>query len=138
MSTDHDWSNELSSCWSAYWGCDCSPDCCLAFDASLGMCVLPKKFGSNNNHVELIGRIASALGINELCPLICLAWSQVLPGTGAIGRSCIRTKVRQAKGIDGNRCTDCLVHCMCGPCALYQEAKELNIGEVVAEQPASA
>ena len=133
------WSNELSSCWSAYWLCDSSPDCNLAFDASVGMCVLPRKLGRKTNKpAELMGRIASAVGINGLCPLICLAWSQVLPGTGAIGRSYLRTKVRQAKGIDGNRCTDCLTHCICGPCALYQEAKELNIGEVVAEQPKSA
>ena len=127
------WSNELFSCCSAYWRCDCSPDCCLASNAAWVV-----YYPEANLHIKLIGDIGRAAGINDCCPLLCLILSQLCIGTNTIGRSYLRTKVRQAKGIDGNRCTDCLTHCICGPCAVYQEARELNVSGVIAQQPTRA
>ena len=123
------WSNGLASCCSAYWSCDCSPNCCLACDASW-VAYLPNKFS-----VRLLGEIAFAAGITDFCALFCLGACQVCPGGGAIARSLVRTSVREMKGIDGDGCTDCLTHCFCGSCAIYQEAKELNVRQVVAQQP---
>ena len=126
------WSNGLASCCTAYWLCDCSNDCCLACDASWAA------YRPDIWSVQLLGEIGRAAGINDYCPLFCLGACQVFPGAGAIARSCVRTKVRQVKGIDGNACTDCLTHCFCGSCALYQEARELNLRGVVAQQPRRA
>lgn len=127
------WRNELSSCCSAYERCDCSSDCCLACDACM---VVYRPTASN---VSLLGQIARAVGIEDICTLFCLGVCQLFPGAGAIARSCVRTEVRQVKGIDGDECTDCLTHLFCGPCAVYQEAKELNLGDgMVSQQPTRA
>ncbi|KAL9166654.1 hypothetical protein ABFS82_05G044500 [Erythranthe guttata] len=37
-----------------------------------------------------------------------------------------RSKLRKQYMIDGNNCTDCMVHCCCEPCALRQEYRELK------------
>lgn len=125
------WSNELDSCWSAYWLCDCSPDCCLAYDAS---CAVLRPTAQN---VGLLGELSRAAGITDICALFCMGMCQLFPGAGAIARSCVRAEVRQLKGIDGDEITDCLTHCFCGPCAVYQEARELNLRGVVSQQPSA-
>ena len=126
------WSYELSTCCSALWRCDCSADCCLACEAGLAA------YRPSVLSVQILGEIAGAAGIKDFCALFCLGACQLVPGAGAITRGLVRTEVREVKGIKGDGCTDCLTHFFCGSCAIYQEARELNLRRLVTQQPTGA
>jgi Cys-rich protein (TIGR01571 family) len=70
------------------------------------------------------------------CCLYCMFHSMGCPCfIGMSGRTAIRT----LRGIHGNGCTDCLVHCCCRPYALTQEKREVQemryITTVITSQP---
>ncbi|XXG81539.1 hypothetical protein AAC387_Pa09g2147 [Persea americana] len=47
-------------------------------------------------------------------------------GTPSVYSCSYRTKLRAQFNLQGNQCTDCLIHCFCETCALCQEYRELT------------
>ncbi|CAG9329920.1 unnamed protein product [Blepharisma stoltei] len=46
-----------------------------------------------------------------------------------IGAAINRGKIRDRYLINGSCFSDCLLHCLCGPCAACQEYREVNVRE---------
>jgi len=68
------------------------------------------------------GKIAEKVG--DSCCLCGLAF--FFPITYWLGRTIVRGKVRQQKGIPGGTVMDCLTVFCCGPCTICQEAQEVG------------
>jgi len=51
---------------------------------------------------------------------------QLIPIVNCISRMKVRTKIREAKGIEGSAGKDCCLHLFCGFCAIIQEAQEVK------------
>ncbi|KAL3832063.1 hypothetical protein ACJMK2_023742 [Sinanodonta woodiana] len=68
------------------------------------------------------GKNAEAVG--ESCCLY--GFLSILGPIGIWSRAKIRGKIRESKGVDGGFCTDCILHWVCGLCALVQEAREMK------------
>jgi len=110
-----DWSNGL---------CDYCDDC--------GTCRLACHFasivyGENKTrltHLTNQGRPhptgGDGLGSDCLIHFFCCGW------ICQIGE---RKRVRERYDIDGNCCYDCCAVCFCGPCALTQESREIQLEE---------
>ncbi|RZC58265.1 hypothetical protein C5167_005564 [Papaver somniferum] len=101
------WSTGLCGCFD-----DCS-NCCLT-------CWCPCiTFGQIS---EILDRGSSACGVNgALYTLIA-----ILTGCSWVYSCMYRSKFRKTYNLEGNSCTDCLIHFCCEPCALCQEYRELK------------
>ncbi len=66
----------------------------------------------------------NAEAVNENCCLY--AFLSLLGPISLWSRASIRGKIREAKNIDGSFMNDCIIHWLCGACALVQEAQEVQ------------
>jgi Cys-rich protein (TIGR01571 family) len=78
------------------------------------------------------GKIAEKVG--ESCILCALV--MFCPIANIICRGTIRQKVREQKGIPGTFCKDILIVWCCAPCAICQEAREVNALDSMAQSMA--
>ncbi|KAI3945615.1 hypothetical protein MKW92_032096 [Papaver armeniacum] len=101
------WSTGLCGCFD-----DCS-NCCLT-------CWCPCiTFGQTS---EILDRGSSACGVNGALYTLITALTYCC----CIYSCTYRVKFRKTYNLEGNNCTDCLIHCFCEPCALCQEYRELK------------
>jgi len=81
----------------------------------------------------MAGKVAEKVG--DSCCLCCLVtW---VPLVNLYCRATIRGKVREQKGIPGGFCNDILMVCFCAPCAICQEAQEVNALDMAQSQAQS-
>ncbi|KAH7516306.1 hypothetical protein FEM48_Zijuj10G0121200 [Ziziphus jujuba var. spinosa] len=96
--------------------CDCFSDvktCCIT-------CWCPwVTFGQIS---EIVDKGSSSCGVNGA--LYALVY--ILTGGQCIYSWFYRTKMRQQYALKESPCCDCLVHCLCGRCALCQEHRGLQ------------
>ncbi|MCL7043912.1 hypothetical protein MKW94_005391 [Papaver nudicaule] len=96
--------------------CGCFDDCSNCWLTCCCPCIT---FGQVS---EILDRGSSSCGVNgALYTLIA-----VLTGCSCIYSCMYRNKFRKNYNLEGNSCTDCLIHCFCEQCALCQEYRELK------------
>ncbi|KAB5534927.1 hypothetical protein DKX38_018131 [Salix brachista] len=102
------WSSGLCDCFSD------TPGCCLA-------CWCPCiTFG---RIAEITDKGATPCAFSGAIYVLLLL---LFPGFARCYSCCYRSKLRKQYMLEGNLCTDCLVHWFCQPCALCQEYSELK------------
>jgi len=70
----------------------------------------------------VLGRNAEAVA-ESCCLCACL---QFVPIVNCIAGGKVRTKIREAKGIEGSAGKDCCCYLFCAFCAIVQEAQEVK------------
>lgn len=98
-------------------------DCCSEPFLSVKACIYPCGTFSTIANAVSRGKITREEALNNMmvyslfCGCCCYT-------------CCVRGKLRQLFGIEGNSCDDCLTHLMCYYCAMVQEWRELELRDV--------
>ena len=96
--------------------CDCFDDPLICWMSFWCSCVV---FGEN---AAAVGKDSCVWGTAYLfASLFLIPW---VPGT------MLREDIRRKQGIEGDCCNDCMTWWMLGPCALCQEAQELQVNHL--------
>mmetsp|Transcript_29634 Transcript_29634/g.52895 ORF Transcript_29634/g.52895 Transcript_29634/m.52895 type:complete len:106 (-) Transcript_29634:695-1012(-) len=67
--------------------------------------------------------VSLATGDSCIVPCLCIMC------LGCIGAAINRSSIRNHYIMEGSIIGDCLVHCLCGPCAICQEVREVRTRE---------
>lgn len=116
-----EWSNDLLSCFD---------DCGTCF---ISWCFPSITYGSNKRRLEHLqikgvpdpeqGGVFSSDCAMHCCIMFCF-------GAGWVLSMASRGSTRARYNISGGTCADCLASAFCGPCALTQESREIELEEL--------
>ncbi len=87
-------------------------------------CLLPCVVVGQNESRRSGSSCCCACAWSTLMCMLCTYFTGAVGWAWYLGNE--RGKTRAALNILGNQCSDCCVHCWCAPCALTQEALELQ------------
>mmetsp|Transcript_40043 Transcript_40043/g.88929 ORF Transcript_40043/g.88929 Transcript_40043/m.88929 type:complete len:120 (-) Transcript_40043:218-577(-) len=97
----------------------CCYDCGTLF---CGLCCLPCLYGQNTSNIDNSSCFCNTL-LYSCCPFFTCCFA-----------ANTRQKLRAKYALPEEPCSDCCVHCICSPCAVCQEAREIKFRAVAGGQ----